>query len=128
LGLFAFKDEVVMRGKFIGVLVMMLIVGCVHAPFKALQPPVVDPCNGVSATFGNDIQPILKATCAKAGCHDGNEMPADYSVYDNIKVILDDSAFYYAVIKNRNMPQDTALTDAQYKLVQCWLGSGGADN
>ncbi len=109
-----------------------VILSCTHKPFKPLSvapiPSIDSDCNGQTPSFKKDIQPILKATCAKVGCHDGNSMPSDYSVYSNLVPSLYDSAVYNYVVIDRKMPQDTALGAAQFKLVKCWLNSGHPDN
>lgn len=84
-------------------------------------------CDSVPS-FNLQIQPILKTSCAKVGCHDGDNMPIDFSFYENIKPILNDSEMYYYVIKDRKMPEDTPLNAADYQLMKCWLLNGAPDN
>jgi len=86
--------------------------------------PPEDVCAGVVPSFTQDVQPVLSHTCAKAGCHDGISMPCNFSDYQQLLSVLDDSSFYYYVIKDRTMPQDSALSAAQYKILQCWLANG----
>jgi len=85
-------------------------------------------CNSLNVSFQSDIQPILRSTCAKAGCHDGQSMPADFSVYAELKPALDDSSFYYYVIKDRKMPQDTILPEEQLSKIRCWAAQQYPDN
>jgi hypothetical protein len=118
-----------MKRLFVVVLVVFTTTGCVHKPFAAPAAVVAtNDCNGCSPTFLNDIQPILKGSCAKAGCHDGAAMPQDFSVYADIQHYLEDSAVYYSVIINRNMPEDGPLDSSQFKMMRCWLKSGYPNN
>lgn len=104
---------------------LMAAEACTHRPFdlKPATTPITE-CKGVTPTFQKDIQPIFKAGCAKAGCHDGNSMPHDFSIYGEIKPGLDDSAIYYYVIKDRTMPQDTALSATDLNTIKCWFAGG----
>lgn len=97
---------------------------CTHRPMDL--KPVLPPATSCSShpTFAGDIQPIFSAGCAKTGCHDGNSMPHNFSVYSEIKPGLDDSAIYYYVIKDRTMPQDTPLSDADLSTLKCWFANG----
>jgi hypothetical protein len=55
-------------------------------------------------------------------------MPQDFSVYADIQHYLEDSAVYYSVIINRNMPEDGPLDSSQFKMMRCWLKSGYPNN
>lgn len=114
--------------KQIIVIAILLSLGaCMHQPFHA-PVPKGEECVGVHASFLTDIQPILHASCAKAGCHDGQSMPHDFSVYSELKPVLEDSAFYYYVIKDRSMPQDTVLSEEQIVRIRCWAAQGYPNN
>ncbi len=104
---------------------VLLLMSCTHQPMipVVVTPTPFDECSGITPVFDVDIQPIFKASCAKVGCHDGDNM-SDYSVYKNIERHLNDSAMYYYVIIDRSMPQDEPLDSASYKLVKCWLNNG----
>jgi len=119
-----------MRGSVllacIVIVAAILLDSCMHKAMDIrltgkVPPPVV--CTGISPTFVSDIQPIFKVSCAKSGCHDGDSMPLDFSVYSQIKPLLDDSAIYYFVIKDRKMPQDGPLPDTAFRLIQCWFAN-----
>jgi len=107
------------------VVLLMAAEACTHRPFD-IQPTTAPNtvCQSIAPTFQKDIQPIFKASCAKTGCHDGNSMPHDFSIYSEIKPGLDDSAIYYYVIKDRTMPQDTPLSANDMKILNCWFANG----
>ena len=105
------------------------LVSCTHKSLTVL-PQAIDQndCIGTVPSFTKDIQPVLKKSCAKSGCHDAVSMPHDYSVYSELKPVLEDSAFYYYVIKDRKMPEDGPLDTLSYKLIKCWVRNGFPDN
>ena len=98
---------------------------CTHRPMD-LKPVITPPaeCKSSIPTFDKDIQPIFRAGCAKTGCHDGNSMPHNYSVYSELLPGIADSAIYYYVIKDRTMPQDTPLSAADISTLKCWFANG----
>ena len=106
--------------------VMVALTSCTHKPFPGApvsSSGAID-CPSAALTFNADIQQIFTTSCAKAGCHDGNSMPLDFSRYDQVKPLLDDSAIYYYVVIDRTMPQDTPLTEVSLKAIQCWYLNG----
>ncbi len=109
-------------------LILIFSTGCVHEPFRQMTTKQADDCAGVTPAFSKDIYPIMSSSCAKSGCHDGNTMPLDFSIYANIKHYLDDSAIYYSVVINKTMPEDVPLDSEQFKEIKCWLKSGYPDN
>lgn len=118
-----------MQNKTIITGLLLCLAACTHTPYAGdIQPVAQDSCNGMVPSFQNDVQPLLKTKCAKSGCHDGNSMPLDFSVYTQIKPLLDDSEVYYYAIKDRIMPEDTPLTDAAYHILKCWIINGYQDN
>lgn len=119
-----------MKSFCLVMLTFILCGGCVHQPFTPMQHAVQvqDDCPGITPAFNKDIRPILISSCAKSGCHDGVSMPLDFSVYDDIKHYLDDSAVYYSVVLNRTMPEDEPLDSAQFLQIKCWLLSGHPNN
>lgn len=120
---------VLMKRLYVVVIVVFSTASCVHKPFAAPALSVTNnDCIGGSPAFQNDIQPILKGSCAKSGCHDGDAIPQDFSVYADIQHYLEDSAVYYSVIINRNMPEDGPLDSSQFKMIRCWLKSGYPNN
>jgi hypothetical protein len=77
---------------------------------------------GVS--WQNDILPIIEASCAVSGCHDGITYE-DWRDYDNVKQ-------YAAVIRektqNRSMPFDRTLPQEQIDKIACWVDDGALNN
>lgn len=114
-----------MKGQILVPILFFMCIGCTHDPaLRTIPSGNNTTCATPAPNFNADIQPIFKHTCAKVGCHDGDNMPHDFSVYNELLIILRDSALYYYVIKDRTMPQDTPLTISEYRKVQCWLAAG----
>lgn len=104
-----------------------VFVACMHKPMFQEQV-VPDDCMGITPTFNKEVAPIFKNSCAKSGCHDGDAMPLDFSKYENIAPLLNDSGIYYAVVINRTMPQDVALDTAKLQVLKCWFRNGFPEN
>lgn len=72
-----------------------------------------------------DIKPLLEATCATKGCHNGTDRMNDFRDYDDVK-------YYASKIKSktqdRSMPFDGSLTQAQIDLIACWVDDGALKN
>lgn len=85
-----------------------------------------------SVTYTNDIKPIVNATCAISGCHDGSAgsaSPGDYRTFADIKTVVDNGKFKNRVLILKDMPPSYStgpktLTDAQLDLIQCWADKG----
>ena len=81
-----------------------------------------------SATWSTDIQPLVNASCAVAGCHvDGNGIPV-LDDYAGVKSIVDNGRFALRVITEGNMPPSTPLTAEQLAKVQAWLDAGALED
>lgn len=100
---------------------------CVHKVDTASRA-VDEACASEGPSFAKDIQPILRVSCAKSGCHDGQSMPHDFSDYRELQLIIPDSTFYYFVIKDRSMPQDTPLSEHALQILRCWAAQQYPNN
>lgn len=90
-----------------------------------------DPCAD-SVTYSNQIKPIINATCAYAGCHDGDpnsSAPGNYNNLADITVVALNGKLNNRVVILKDMPPSNAtgpktLTDDQLQLVKCWVSQG----
>ena len=86
------------------------------------KPPFV--CDA-EVSWEKDILPIMKTSCATAGCHDGISR-LDWTDYDEVK--------RYALTikqrtKDRSMPFDgPPLSQEQIDLIACWVDAGAPGN
>jgi hypothetical protein len=88
---------------------------------KVQEPFVCDP----ETSWQNDILPIMKASCANAGCHDGISR-RDWTDYDEVK---DYAEAIKQKTKDRSMPIDgPQLPREQINIIECWVDAGAADN
>jgi hypothetical protein len=75
-------------------------------------------------SWQNDILPILTASCANPGCHDGVSR-RDWRNYNEVKT-------YAQAIKSktrdRSMPFDKTLPDDQIEKISCWVDDGALNN
>jgi hypothetical protein len=112
--------------KFQFLFLVFVIAACSYHDLNDLddvyeEPYVCDP----ETSWQNDILPIMKASCANAGCHDGISR-RDWTDYDEVKE-------YAAAIKQKtkdgSMPFDgPPLPQEQINIIQCWVDAGAADN
>ncbi|MGK0389238.1 MAG: hypothetical protein ACI94Y_001978 [Maribacter sp.] len=101
-----------------------------------LEPSEDISCNTSDiVTYDLQIKPIIDASCAGAGCHDGNgEGPGDYNSYAGMQAAIDDDLIFNRVITSRNdgarMPpiEATPLTTENLILIQCWANDGYPEN
>ena len=142
-------------GPFLGILTMAIAISCQHEPYPA--PPgisVVDtsgtgggdttsgsagkPCHPDTVYYRRDIQPILTASCAYAGCHgqgssqDGVSLESYQSVMnanvvdpfdpggsDLVEVLLETDPD-----KRMPPPPNNPLESPKIQLIQKWIRQG----
>lgn len=105
------------------------------------EPPEPDPCEDVSSSFENDIQPIFAASCNLSGCHDDAAAEGDkiFDTYDNIKSSIQDDPEQFLMSINFEggstgwMPRDNPdvnaseedqLPASQIMQIECWIERG----
>ena len=109
------------------ILLLLFFAACVNHDLNNLndrldeEPFVCDP----EISWSNDILPMMKTSCAIAGCHDGISR-LDWTDYAEVKR-------YATTIKqrtkDRSMPFDgPPLPQEQIDLIACWVDLGARDN
>lgn len=102
-------------------LLLLLIFSCQHEEF--IQ------CNQV-VTYENQIKPIIDASCAYSGCHDGiSASPGDYSSYSGIGAAMYNGLLEKRTVDIRDMPPVNSLgpkilSEEEMNLVKCWIEQG----
>ena len=85
---------------------------------------VTVPRGNTGVSWESDVLPIVKASCALSGCHDGLLRP-DLSKYDK-------AHFYANLMKkytqDRSMPFEGSITQAEIDLIACWVDDGAPNN
>ena len=85
-------------------------------------------CETVSATFSNDISPILMSSCNTVNCHSSTSNNSDYTSYDKIKIAVDNGNLRTRVVDKKSMPIGSSLTQEQIDKFHCWLDAGAPNN
>lgn len=73
--------------------------------------------------FSTDVSPIIAASCAITGCHNGTQFP-DLRVVSNIRA---NAAMIKKLTGDRTMPQNGTLTQAQINAIACWVDDGAPE-
>lgn len=132
-------------------LLSALVLGCQHEPFPpppqqqgqdSIPTPDPDPqskpCHPDSVYYARDIQPVLSASCAFAGCHDGGTASdgVDLSSYQAVmqsEVVRPgrpENSDLYEVIndsdpdKRMPPPPRAALPQKQIESIKKWIEQG----
>lgn len=85
-------------------------------------------CNGVSAAFAANVNPIIQATCATdATCHGASSAngPGPLLTYTQI---FNARAAIKASVAAGTMPKVGSLTALQKNTIICWVDAGGPNN
>jgi hypothetical protein len=101
----------------------LLLSACVYHDLHVDEPsPFV--CVPEEISWQEDILPIMQASCATTGCHDGISR-RDWTDYDEVKE-------YATSIKSktvdRSMPFDGPLPQEQIDMIACWVDGGALNN
>ena len=87
-------------------------------------------CTGVAPTSTANIKSIMDNNCASAGCHSASSHTSGYdlSSYTGTKSASAKSAFLGSIQHKsgyKAMPEGgSALSDADIKLISCWVQNG----
>jgi len=101
---------------------------------KLPEPGTID-CDGFkTVSFDVDIEPIINSNCAivgDGGCHNGGNGPdLDWRVFSNFQDHAPqvEDRVQRPVGADGHMPKVGTITDAQIKLLVCWVRQGAKDN
>src|SRR5438552_13735507 len=84
-------------------------------------------CEGISASFIADVNPIIQTHCAVTGCHaDGSTNgPGALTTYTKVRNF---SVEIKSAVVTGLMPQNSSLTSTQIKTISCWVDGGARNN
>jgi len=104
----------------------------------------VDPCDSFTATYDGDVNGIINASCAYAGCHSGGTtanpgIPVgsnDFTSFSSLESVLNSGALNARAIVAQDMPpaafvtppNPTELTAEQIEILICWRDAGYPEN
>ncbi|HPG08961.1 MAG TPA: hypothetical protein P5275_17650 [Saprospiraceae bacterium] len=105
-----------------GIIISLILLQCSKS-----EDPTPDECSGVTATYNNGIQSIINSSCALAGCHTGDVPQPKYDSYAAVKALV---SSIQSRVSDKSMPPAgaTPLSDAQIKLITCWVQNGAPEN
>lgn len=97
---------------------------------KAEDP---DPCayDASMLRYNGLIKDIINTRCAVDGaCHgtpQGQNAGGEYTSYALIKAKVDNGSFKNRVLDLRDMPQGSALSDCEYRIMKDWYNAGAPE-
>jgi hypothetical protein len=90
--------------------------------------PVKDDCDS-TISYSTVIAPMMTTYCN--GCHvSGGPGTGDFTTYAGLKQKVDNGSVNNRVLVVKDMPQagSPTLSDAERKLIDCWIKQGALDN
>jgi hypothetical protein len=113
--------------KKIIVLSAILAMGWTSCTFEKGEAPSLG-CSIMSYT--TDIQPIIMAKCATAGCHIAGASQGDFTVFTEFKAKADGGLVKNRVFVTKDMPPagSPPLTEDELRKLNCWLEQGAQNN
>lgn len=114
----------------------LLIIGCFVAceneneedlfpPISLNKDPNIDTTSGLSVSFSNDIQPLIRTNCATPGCHVANMQSPTLQTYTQIEASK-------SIIKLRvdqgTMPPSGPLAQSDKDKISTWIAEGAKNN
>jgi hypothetical protein len=85
-------------------------------------------CANVSASYTNDIRPIVNANCNSSGCHNAGSSNGDFTTYAGLKAKADDGSLDQRVNIRKDMPKNGSLSKADRSKIRCWINNGAPQN
>jgi hypothetical protein len=109
--------------RFSSFLLLLSLMSCIYHDLAPNVPPVEEVCDP-ETSWQNDILPIMTASCATSGCHDGISR-RDWTNYNEVKTY---SASIKTRTQNKSMPFDGPLPQDQIDKIVCWVDNGALNN
>ncbi len=119
-----------MSRRLIGISLVMALLGLMITSNACsndkLPEPMPPECGTDPIIYDNQIEPIITASCALIGCHDGSgAAPGDFTTYASTLSRLDNGKIKERVIDKMDMPvAPITITTAEFDLIKCWLEAG----
>ena len=112
--------------KIRGAIYFLLTVSIMTGGCDYNKSDILPDCATVPARFADDVLPLIQNKCATA-CHNAFSTNAGgpFTNYSQIKAKADLIKF---MVETRQMPQNGTLTDAEIKVISCWVDAGAENN
>jgi hypothetical protein len=113
-----------MKFRLTAIIVLMVVVAAVGCEYSKSE--VLPDCATVPAKFSTDVLPLIHSKCAIA-CHNtlSTNKGGPLTNYTEIK---NKASLVKFMVETRQMPQVGSLTDAEIKVISCWVDAGAENN
>ena len=102
------------------------------------NPPVLLPFDCEDVSYSTHVMPIMEASCATSGCHDGTVSPdlrseVSYKELKNggfISLISPEESLLFKTVDYREspMPPGIKLSQTDIDIIYCWITEGAPNN
>jgi hypothetical protein len=113
-----------MKLRALIIVIMMSVITATGCQYN--KSDVLPDCATVPARFANDVLPLIHTKCATA-CHNTLSTNAGGPL-TNYAEIKNKASLIKFMVETRKMPQVGSLTDAQIKVISCWVDAGAENN
>jgi len=103
---------------------MLLITGATSCHYD--KSDILPDCATVPARFADDVLPLIHTKCATQ-CHNAFSVNAG-GPFTNYSQIKNKAALIKFMVETRKMPKVGTLTDAEIKVISCWVDAGAENN
>ncbi len=105
----------------------LLMNGCFYDKEQTLYHVTTVDCTKISATYKNDVAPIITNNCSTPSCHNSTGAGGVIlMMYDQTYAKLD--RIKQRVLIDKTMPPNGALNTAELNIIQCWIKAGAPNN
>ena len=105
----------------LGVILINCLSGCQYN-----KSDIIPDCATVPARFQTDVLPLIQTKCATV-CH--NTFTTNKGgPLTNFTEIHNKADLIKFMVQTRKMPQIGSLTDAEIKIISCWVDAGAENN
>lgn len=113
-----------MNSRIIFFVLVTVTISITSCDYK--KSDVLPDCATIPARFSTDVLPLIQNKCATA-CHNAFSTNAGGPLtnYAQIKAKAELVKF---MVETRQMPQVGSLTDAEIKVISCWVDAGAENN
>jgi uncharacterized membrane protein len=121
------KTNIQNRNSFFLALLILFATGCTNDKEELLNPPKVNACDTLNATF-TTVKSIITTKCSSSRCHSATAAKGGtiLETYDQIKTKAD--RIKQRAIIEKTMPPSTPLTTNDVAVLQCWFDAGMPNN
>ena len=108
------------------VIILVVLISFIATACDYNKSDILPDCATVPARFSTDVLPLIQTKCATA-CHNSFSTNAGGPLtnYTLIKAKADLIKF---MVETRQMAQVGSLTDAEIKVISCWVEAGAVNN